>query len=58
MFEFKRVELDTMTGTQKTKSIHELNRLGLEGWEIRGVIRNVTGNNEVVYLQRELEEVE
>jgi hypothetical protein len=54
-FEFKRVVIESLAGKQIDEGLALLNRLGADGWEIRGVVRNVSGNSEVVYLQRELE---
>lgn len=56
MFEFKRVSIDSLTSKQIGYGMAELERLGRDGWRIKGAMRSLTGNVEVVYLEREVEE--
>jgi hypothetical protein len=56
MFEFKRVTIDSLTSKQVGYGMAELEHLGRDGWQIKAAIRSLTGNVEVVYLEREVEE--
>lgn len=58
MFEFKRVTIDTLAGFQARQGMVELNKLGNDGWQIKAALRSLTGNAEIVYLEREIEEGE
>lgn len=55
MYEFKRVVINTLVGPMVRQGMAELASLGRDGWQIKAAVRNVTGNSEVVYLEREIE---
>jgi hypothetical protein len=56
MFEFKRIVINTLTASTTNAGLAELSLLGRNGWQIKAAVRNVTGNSEVIYLERELED--
>jgi hypothetical protein len=58
MYEFKRVVINTLAGPTVRQGMTELEHLGADGWQIKAAVRNVTGNSEVVYLEREIEDEE
>jgi len=58
MFEFRRLTINTLNGSLIAQDMAHLNLFGREGWEIKAVCRGLTGNTEVIYLERELEDEE
>lgn len=56
MYEFKRVTINTLASFTAKQGMAELDALGREGWRIKAAVRNVTGNSEVIYLEREREQ--
>ena len=51
MFEFKRFKFVAL-GPLASRGVDELEKLGREGWQIKAAIRGVTGNEEIIYLER------
>lgn len=56
MFEFKRFEVNALSGSLVNSAMSELAYLGNEGWQIKAAIRGLTGNTEILYLEREVED--
>jgi hypothetical protein len=51
MFEFKRFAFVAL-GPLARRGVADLEKLGREGWQIKAAIRGVTGNEEIIYLER------